>query len=128
MDVVLAWLVAEDDGARQKIQDELSKREETLEDLKKSLQGMTHIHTTSPPLPFPRPSKKKKISTSHKQRTSLRHPQSSTPNHLRRRRERRRISERDARDPSPMSLIKKNQHHPLLTKNKQEAEITYKKS
>lgn len=41
MNVVLAWLVAEDEGARGKIQEELLKRGESLEDLKKSLEGMT---------------------------------------------------------------------------------------
>jgi len=35
--VILAWLVAEDSGARAKIQDLLAERDETFEDLRKTL-------------------------------------------------------------------------------------------
>lgn len=37
VDVILAWLVAEDSGARAKIQDLLAERDETFEDLRKTL-------------------------------------------------------------------------------------------
>lgn len=37
VDVILAWLVAEDSGARAKIQDLLAERDETFEDLRKML-------------------------------------------------------------------------------------------
>lgn len=54
MNVVLAWLVAEDEGARGKIQDELLKRGGTLQDLKRSLEGMiaflTHSFSVSSPI------------------------------------------------------------------------------
>ena len=39
VDVILAWLVAEDDGIREKIQDLLSGQDKSLKDLKSSLQG-----------------------------------------------------------------------------------------
>ena len=39
VDVILAWLVAEDEGAKSKIQDVLSDRDETLQDLRATLQG-----------------------------------------------------------------------------------------
>ncbi|KAL9066891.1 MAG: hypothetical protein Q9157_006994, partial [Trypethelium eluteriae] len=38
VDVVLAWLVAEDDGARQRIVTLLAERDEALQDVKKTLQ------------------------------------------------------------------------------------------
>lgn len=38
IDVILAWLVAEDDGARRKIQELLADRDETLADIKATLQ------------------------------------------------------------------------------------------
>ncbi len=39
IDVILAWLVAEDDGARKKIRSLLADRDETLNDVKATLQG-----------------------------------------------------------------------------------------
>lgn len=39
IDVILAWLVAEDDGARKKIRSLLADRDETLNDVKAALQG-----------------------------------------------------------------------------------------
>lgn len=42
VDVILAWLVAEDEGAKAKIRDLLSDRDETLQDLKKTLHGMSY--------------------------------------------------------------------------------------
>ena len=39
VDVILAWLVAEDDGAREKIQSVLADRDESFEDIKATLQG-----------------------------------------------------------------------------------------
>ena len=39
VDVILAWLVAEDDGARTKIQGLLADRDESLKDVKATLQG-----------------------------------------------------------------------------------------
>ena len=39
IDVILAWLAAEDDGARTKIQTLLADRDESLEDVKATLQG-----------------------------------------------------------------------------------------
>lgn len=40
IDTILAWLVAEDDGARTKIQSLLTDRNETLSDVKATLQGL----------------------------------------------------------------------------------------
>ena len=39
VDVILAWLVAEDDGAKTKIQKLLADREESLSDVKATIQG-----------------------------------------------------------------------------------------
>ena len=39
VDVILAWLVAEDDGARIKIENELADRDDSLKDVKATLQG-----------------------------------------------------------------------------------------
>jgi hypothetical protein len=38
-DVILAWLCAEDDGARSKIKEALAEKKETLEALKATLNG-----------------------------------------------------------------------------------------
>jgi beta-catenin-like protein 1 len=38
LDVILAWLVAEDDGARSRVRELISKDGKGLEDLKKTLQ------------------------------------------------------------------------------------------
>jgi hypothetical protein len=52
VNVVLSWLVAEDEGSRKKIREELLQRNETLEeDLKESLQGKTHTQTPFPSSP-----------------------------------------------------------------------------
>lgn len=42
MDVVLAWLVAEDDGARQRIQEVLRDRDDDLTSVKSTLQGTSY--------------------------------------------------------------------------------------
>lgn len=39
VDVILAWLVAEDDGAKTKVQKLLAERDESLSDLKATIQG-----------------------------------------------------------------------------------------
>ena len=39
VDVILAWLVAEDDGAKAQIQKLLAGRDESLSDLKATIQG-----------------------------------------------------------------------------------------
>ena len=41
VDVILAWLVAEDDGAKTKIQKLLADREESLSNIKATLQGQS---------------------------------------------------------------------------------------
>ncbi|KAF2753137.1 DUF1716 domain protein [Pseudovirgaria hyperparasitica] len=47
VDVILAWLVAEDDGAKKKIQELLAKRNETLADVKRTIQGqIDQIHVS----------------------------------------------------------------------------------
>lgn len=47
IDVILAWLVAEDDGAKQKITTLLSDRDEDLSLLRKTLQGRHSTALTS---------------------------------------------------------------------------------
>ena len=44
VDVILAWLVAEDDGARRKIDEALADRDETLTEIRATLQGMSVLH------------------------------------------------------------------------------------
>lgn len=46
IDVILAWLVAEDDGAKSRIKSLLADRDEGLEVIRNTLQGTVHISTS----------------------------------------------------------------------------------
>lgn len=43
VDVILAWLVAEDDGAKAKIQQLLADRDESLSEIKATIQGPSSV-------------------------------------------------------------------------------------
>lgn len=67
MNVVLAWLVAEDEGAREKIQGELHKSEETLQDLKRSLQGTSSTQVSFSLSPSPLLQKRQQTKSRNKE-------------------------------------------------------------